>query len=100
MKKTFSAYVRLSQTRTGETMQTAFHGSRAGRSGPCPARGLEGHRGALARTVGRGGGVGAIIGARPPANAKCAARTHRLPERGAERSGRARRAALVTGPAM
>ncbi|GGV59770.1 hypothetical protein GCM10010228_06970 [Streptomyces massasporeus] len=44
MKNTFSAYVRLSQTRTRETMQAAFHGSRAGLSSPCPGRKMEGHQ--------------------------------------------------------
>src|SRR3954469_19571874 len=39
MKNTFSAYVRLSQTRTRETMQAAFQGSRAGRSTPVPGQG-------------------------------------------------------------
>ncbi|GAA2570443.1 hypothetical protein GCM10010398_70620 [Streptomyces fimbriatus] len=38
MKNTFSAYVRLSQTRTQETMQAAFHGSRAGLGGPLPGQ--------------------------------------------------------------
>src|SRR4051812_560658 len=38
MKNTFSAYVRLSQTRTRESMQAAFRGFRAGLSGPCPGR--------------------------------------------------------------
>src|SRR5690606_24213691 len=61
MKNTFSAYVRLSQTRTQETMHAAFHGSRAGPSGPCPGRRCGGSPDRSVRRTVRRGGVGRII---------------------------------------
>src|SRR5581483_9926246 len=61
MKNTFSAYVRLSQTRTRESMQAAFHGVRAGRSGPGPGRRKEGTPKHPCEKGDWGDGVGAII---------------------------------------
>src|SRR3954471_6533875 len=62
MKNTFSAYVRLSQTRTRESMQAAFRGLRAGRSRPVPGQGgWRVTKQPLAKGKFQSGGGGAII---------------------------------------
>src|SRR4051794_35239257 len=61
MKNTFSAYVRLSQTRTRESMQAAFRGFRAQRSGPVPGQGDWRDTKPPPAKGGTCGGVGAII---------------------------------------
>src|ERR1044072_8805899 len=85
MKKTFSAYVRLSQTRTREPIQAAFQVVRAGRSRPCPARGEGGTRNRRARTGVGDGSVGAIIGQRAGFSATAVLRIPRTPSVSARR---------------
>src|SRR3954468_10728308 len=62
MKNTFSAYVRLSQTRTRESMQAAFRVCGQGEAGPCPGRVVGGSPNSpLRRGSFQSGGGGAII---------------------------------------